>query len=113
MRTQLIDLRNGHIVDVYGSGVFFWWSIIIFKKERIMYEVFDPQTHQWFTLHNKFFYPATDESVKALQTLVFKKAPLGNNIISIQLSNGKTIVNTGVKVFKTALIKQIEINRLG
>ena len=74
MRTQMIDLRNGHIVDVYSYGIRFGWRILFFVKEYGTYEVFDTQTQKWYTATSKNLYPVSDESVAALKMLDIKKA---------------------------------------
>ena len=106
MKTQMIDLRNGHIVDIYGYGVRFAWRILFFVKEHGVYEVFDTQTQKWDTITNKNLYPVNDESIVALKMLNIKKALIGDNIVGIKTSEGHFYTS-----FEKALRKQIEINR--
>ena len=106
MKTQMIDLRNGHIVDVYSYGIRFGWRIFFFVKEYGTYEVFDTQTQKWYTVTSKNLYPVNDESVAALKMLDIKKALIGDNIAGIKTSAGHFYTS-----FAKALRKQIEINR--
>lgn len=106
MKTQMIDLRNGHIVDVYSYGIRFGWRIFWFVKEYGTYEVFDTQTQKWYTATSKNLYPVSDESIAALKMLEIKRALIGNNIAGIKTSAGHFYTS-----FAKALRKQIEINR--
>jgi len=104
---QMINLQNGHIVDVHSSGIMFGWLIGFLVKENMVYHCFDHLSHQWVYLKGRDIYPVTDESIQALQKLNIKTALIGDKIASIELSNGRKIHN-----LKSALIKQMEINRL-
>ena len=106
MITQMIDLRTGHIVDVYSYGIRFGWRILWFIKEYGTYEVFDSQTQKWYTATSKNLYPVNDESIMAWQMLEIKKALIGDNIAGIKTSTGHFYTS-----FAKALRKQIEINR--
>ena len=86
---QMINLHNGHIVDVHSSGIMFGWMIGFLVKENMMYHCFDHLTHQWVYLTGREIYPAIDESVKALQQLKIEN--LGKQSMKIFLTDGTKI----------------------
>ena len=106
MKIQMIDLKNGHIVDVYSYGIRFGWRIFWFIKEYGTYEVFDTQTQKWHIKTSKYLYPVNNESIQALKMLEIKTALVGNNIVGVKTSAGHFYTT-----FSKALRKQIEINR--